>query len=90
MKNESMKSFPSETRIASNGDGYKVVKKKKPSERQRKDLIRNSARILREVVNKDFGKKCKDFSLGCICCQAHQIVDQVEYIFKFYGTNYEQ
>ena len=36
------------------------------------------AKKLRKQVEKDFGKKCKDFDFGCIVCQSHRVFDNLE------------
>jgi len=44
---------------------------------------RNLAIKFRKAVIKDFGKKCKDFNFGCVVCQAHRIVDDLEELADF-------
>ena len=38
------------------------------------DLANN----FRKEIVKDWGKTCKEFSLGCIVCQAHRILYDLE------------
>jgi len=44
---------------------------------------RNLAKKFKKAVIKDFGKKCKDFNFGCVACQAHRIVDDLEELGDF-------
>ena len=37
---------------------------------------------LRKKVEKDFGKKCKDLSLGCLVCQAGLAMDILEDLYE--------
>ena len=41
------------------------------------------AKKFRKVIIKDWGKKCEDFSFGCIVCQAHRIIDDLEELGDF-------
>jgi len=41
------------------------------------------AQQFRKQVIKDFGQKCKEFSLGCISCQIHRVIDNLEEIGQF-------
>ena len=44
---------------------------------------KNLAKKFRKQVEKDFNKKCKDFSFGCVSCQAHRIIDELEELGNF-------
>jgi hypothetical protein len=41
------------------------------------------ARKFRKQIEKDWGEKCKEFNFGCIVCQAHRIVDDLEELGNF-------
>ena len=41
------------------------------------------AKKFRKQINKDWGRKCEDFNFGCIVCQAHRIVDDLEELGNF-------
>ena len=38
---------------------------------------------LRKDITKQFGKKCKVYVLGCFCCMAHRVVDDLEEVVKW-------
>ena len=44
---------------------------------------KNLAEKFRKQINKDWGRKCEDFNFGCIICQAHRIVDDLEELGNF-------
>ena len=37
---------------------------------------------VRKIVEKDWGKKCKDFCFGCATCWAHQTLENIENMYK--------
>ena len=44
------------------------------------------AKLYKELarqVEKDFGKRCKEYALGCIVCDAWSVVDGVKTIVDF-------
>ncbi|MEK7124719.1 MAG: hypothetical protein AAB877_03530 [Patescibacteria group bacterium] len=41
------------------------------------------AKSFRKEVNKQWGKKCEDFDFGCIVCQSHRILDDLEELGNF-------
>lgn len=41
------------------------------------------AKKFRKEVDKHWGKKCKDFSFGCIICQSHRTLDDLEELGNF-------
>jgi len=32
-------------------------------------------KILKNLIRKDFGKRCKDFDLGCVVCRVYLMLD---------------
>ena len=38
---------------------------------------------LRKQVEKDFGKRCKDFSPLCPTCVAYESLEDLEYLFDY-------
>jgi len=41
------------------------------------------AKKFRKTIIKDWGKKCKDFDFGCVVCQSHRIIDDLENLGDF-------
>jgi len=60
------------------------------------DKYLNLSKKFRKQIEKDWGKKCKDFNFGCIVCQAHRIVDDLEELgdylddIKMVGDKYKK
>ena len=42
----------------------------------KKDILK-----LRKIVEKDWGKECKDFSIGCVVCQMHLALKIIEHSY---------
>ena len=43
----------------------------------------NLAKNFRKEIVRHWGKKCKDFNFGCIVCQSHRILDDLEELGNF-------
>ena len=44
------------------------------------------ARLFRKETQKNFGKKCRDYNMGCIVCNCHRVVDGLENLAELIGT----
>ena len=48
----------------------------------KKENLIELANVFRKNIEKEFGKKCKDFDFGCVVCNAHKVVNGLEEIAK--------
>jgi len=46
----------------------------------------NLAKKFRKEVIKHWGKKCEDFDFGCIVCQSHRILDDLEELGNLFDS----
>jgi len=44
----------------------------------KKENLIKIAKTFRKEIIKNFGEKCKDYDFGCVVCNAHRVVDNLE------------